>query len=396
MRYIRNINSEHMDIKGISPVTTYIIYRVEFVEEISKEALFHAYQDVVACYPVFGFGLEREDGMQYLVDLTVPVKVHNTDQILFPDGKSLDGHLVFIGYSGTMMNLVINHRLTDGHGISIFLGKLLERYELWLSGTAVAITEPAYDISLMVQQTAAIPVATEDQPYEPFVHPGEVLRLPSAAGKTYYTHVLYVDEKDFIALAHSKGASPFVMMNLLIADGLFRMNPDSGTHVSVGFSISNRKALGMEGSFSNIVEHGVLSIGRDEPEDSDHLERMKNDVKGQASPENFRFCWKDVKFRFTKTYRIITQSSYFCSYLRMKEVRSKLVKEHYQLNPCSRQQVSVNACLGRMEFIVSGPTGCDTLYPALKLGLEGVGLKAVEEKMLTMEDGGDRLILHEK
>lgn len=391
MRYGRNFFAEEISKIGIPRLMLSLNTRFFLRQNVQPEILLTALRDTLKLYPVFGFTFEQEGDKIYFADDDEPVSVYETDRIHVPDQVQFGRHLFFVGYFGNMISISVDHRLSDGSGVQLFFGKMLERYSQLLSGTAEEITGPAYDVSLMLRQKPDIP-HNDYRLYKPFTCDGEMLRLPAPTmGKPYRSFICRVDEQLFMDYVRRHDTTALAAISQITDKGIFSLDSFKGDYIRTDFVISTKKALGMENSFMNLLEFGTIDITRGEVNDPSCLKRVCADIKGQISEENIRA----LALRYGDSIPIAPAScsTYSCSYLRLGGVHNELIEKHQSVpiffGPVPK--VDVRAGGGMMEFIVAGLPECEILYNAVKTGLAETGFSILNEERLLIEMENDML-----
>lgn len=388
MRYGRSLFAEEFSKTGMPRLMMTLNTRFFLQENVQPEILLTALRDTLKLYPVFGFTFERDGDKIYFADDDEPVSIYETDKIHVPDWVKFGRHLFFVGYCGNMISISVDHRLSDGSGVQLFFGKMLERYSQLLAGTAEEIIGPAYDVSLMLRQNPEIP-HKEYQLYQPFTCEGEMLRLPALnMGKPYRNFICRVDEQLFMNYVRQHETTALAAISQMIDNGIFSLGTFKGDYIRTSFVISSKKALGMERSFMNLLEFGTIDITHAEANDPSCLKRVCADVKGQITEENIR-----ALALHSRDYDPVSCSTYTCSYLRLSGVHSELIEKHQSVplffGPVPK--VDVRAGGGLMEFIVAGSPECEILYNGVKAGLVAAGFNILNEECLLIETENDVL-----
>lgn len=396
MRYVRSIIAEMTKKANVPKLMLTINSRFVLKQDVQPDVLLQALRDCQKLYPVFGCTFEQEGDKIYLADNDAPFCLYETDKIIIPDEKRLNGYLLFVGYSGRAISVSVDHRLSDGSGVQSFFGKVLQRYEDLLNGCAEEVTGPAYDVSLMFQQAPVIP-ERDYREYLPYSCAGKPVRFPEVtAEKPYRCLTCRVDETAFMDYVRKHETTALAAISQITDKGIFRLYPDGGDFARMAFIISTKKALGMERSFANLIDQGVLELSRSEADDPECLKRMAADIKGQIADENI--FYQATHMMEDKVRMTAMKSTYVCSYLRLVGKQDSIVEKHQAIpltfDPAPK--LDVRAYSGSVDFVVSGTPYCAPLYEAVKLGLAAVGIPILGEVRQTIEIENNTISLREE
>lgn len=395
MRYGRSNFAELAYRMKLPKLMLTINSRFILKKDVQPDVLLQAIRDCLKLYPLFGCTFEQEGDKFYFVDNDAPLSLYETDKFIFPDGKRLNGYLFFVGYSGRTVSISVDHRLSDGSGVQRFFGTVFRRYGDLLNGSAEEITGPAYDVSLMYQQTPTIP-AGDHREYQPFACEGEVIRLPGMTEeKPYRSFTCRADESVFMDYTRKHETTALAAISQITGKGIFALYPEKGDFVRMLFVMNMKKALGLERSFTNMLEHGMVDISRKEADDPACLKRMCADIKGQIADENI--FYQKLYAKENRLFDLRTHASYVCSYLRADGMSDGVVESHQSVPLCFDPipKLDVRACGGCMEFTVTGSPQCEVLYNAVKIGLAETGIPILGETRQTFEVETDRVSILE-
>lgn len=381
MRYTRCPLVEETTKSEVPPIMMTINTIFTLNDEVQPAILLEALHDMLKLYPVFGFVFEQEGDKIYLVDCDDPVSLYETDKIIVPYTANIGKHRFAVGYSGQNIYISVDHRLSDGAGVQLFFGKMLERYGRLLDGTAEEISGPAYDISLMYQQLPVLPEGDFKQ-YKQYIAKGEMIKLPdSSVGSLYRLFTCQISEEAFMDYVKSREITALAAISQIVGRGIFNIYPEKEDFIRIAFVISSKKVLKMEKSFADSLDFGIVDIPRDEIDNTDCLKRVSADIKGQITDENIIY---DALHDGGEKMEIFTSRATFaCSYLRLNNANQDFIKKHQSVPLCFSPvpKVDVRTIGGIMEFTVAGLPGCETLYNAVKQGLELSGFNPVSEEI---------------
>ena len=272
-------------------------------------------------YPYFAVRYLEENGDFYAVPNDLPFPVTHTPDLPPLGGTENRYYLIGVTHDGCSVNVSFHHALADGRGVGRFVETLLWYY----CKAAYGSTAPAQGIL-----TEAVPVS-ERETADPCSTRYPVDRsklgrieglsrkgftLPETKGEkaSHRRYELRFPQEAFMQLCRRSGASPVVMLSVMMSRAIRSLHPEAGC-INSNFPVDARAALGMDGTCQNCVKSISLPYGEAEEALSEQelCSRYKALMNAQREPER-------CKDEFNKIVMLLDAVSHLHSFRKKRMV----------------------------------------------------------------------------
>lgn len=238
-------------------------------EKVSGSFLNQALLSALPRYPYFNTRLIELDGDFYIVQNPQSMVARRTRELARLGHVSCGGHLVDITYYDRSIFFSFHHALCDGRGIKPFIETLMYCY-FRLKHVVTAV--PA---NVRLAGEPLLPGETDDpferrcdfdesRAFETVERDGFALpeRGPSESG-TDYRYELTVPRDAYMAACASCGATPVILLSLVMSRGIARLYPEWDKPITAHIAADMREALDMPNTYKNCVHTPALPYTRE-------------------------------------------------------------------------------------------------------------------------------------
>ncbi|SDA25874.1 hypothetical protein SAMN02910447_01991 [Ruminococcus sp. YE71] len=302
------------------------VYEVRMIDDVEHGSLNAALDMTMERYPYFKVRYEEHEGDFYAVENDLPIEAYESEALIPLGGEENNYYLIGVTHHVKSICVSFHHGLADGRGVKSFVETLIYHY----CQTAYGSTAGSEGIL-----TADAPI-TEAETSEPcgdkykidrkalnkivgVSRKGFTLPETKAAKSAHRRRELKFPQKDFIALCKASGASPVVMLSVMMSRAIRGLYPDSREVINSNFPVDARAALGCEGTYKNCVKSISLPYGDNESQMSAeelcrHYKRLMNE---QRTPER-------CKDEFNKIIMLLNAVSHLRSFGKKRAVMKML------------------------------------------------------------------------
>ena len=249
-------------------IPTYTV-EVSHREEIDGELLQRALERTLRRMPYLADTMIEEGGKIYYAKNPLPMEAAHCGEIRPVGGEATNYHLLDLTWDGNKTRFSMYHGFCDGQGINAFLESVLYHYYCMKDGVE-------YDANGIRSDKTPLNPAEEFDPctriYEvspDFTMPDRrqapsVYHLPELAPTQSNTVLEYgfrLPSAEFVAYAKANGASPAVLLAMLMGEAVLRVHPEADKMVQAQLPISVRRMLGCEETFKNCSSISALPVG---------------------------------------------------------------------------------------------------------------------------------------
>ncbi|MBR1382971.1 MAG: hypothetical protein IJ555_04050 [Ruminococcus sp.] len=298
------------------------VYEIRMIDDVEHSALNAALEMTMQRYPYFKVRYEEHEGDFYAVENDLPIEAYDSEALIPLGGAENDYYLIGVTHHGRSIFVSFHHGLADGRGVKSFVETLIYHY----CQTAYGSTADSEGIL-----TADVPI-TEAEISEPCGDKYNIDRsalkkiegvsrkgfmLPETKGtkSAHRRYELKFPQEDFIAMCKAIGASPVVMLSIMMSRAIKELYPNSKEVINSNFPVDARAALSCEGTYKNCVKSVSLPYGEYEEKLSTeelckHYKRLMNE---QRTPEH-------CKDEFNKIIMLLNAVSHLHSFGKKRAV----------------------------------------------------------------------------
>ena len=274
-------------------------------EPVDGELLREAVENVWPRFPYFYVRAEVSGNDLKAVPNPLPMTVRNTWAPTLLHSEEVNYHMAAFKYEDNAVALEILHLLTDGSGVIPYFKSVLYCYLSAKTGEKFDPTGfrlPGDPIPEEEMGDLFPDVDLKDVPkrfYEKktpfdFYNIHDVLADKLRRVKNIY---LKLPEDRVMELCRQNDGSPNVLIAVLLARAVRRMDPESRKTVVVGVAVNHKAVLGNHENFHFLSDAVYLDFPKDR--ENEDLERMCTVARGQlmlqAQPENSMNYFKDLQ-----------------------------------------------------------------------------------------------------
>ena len=277
------------------------VYTVEVShqEEIDGDLLQRALDKAIQRMPYLSDTLEIDHGAVYYAKNTLPMEAAHNPGPRAVGGRETNYHLLDLTWDGNKTWFSMYHGFCDGQGINAFLESVLYHYYCLKDGIA-------YDpMGIRADQTQM----TEAETFEPCSKRYEVspdFKMPERKEQAAPYHLpeivpnpvggvleygFRLPSDAFMRFVKENGASPSVMIAVLVGEAIRRVHPDAGALIQANLPISVRRMLGCEETFKNCSSRAMLPVGGtplDALPFAQRCAQLRSILKQQMNPDLYR------------------------------------------------------------------------------------------------------------
>ena len=276
-------------------------------EDIDGELLKEAALELRERFAYFYVRAKIEDNDIVVVPNPLPMTVRNTWAPIELASKEANYHLAAIKYEGNRICLEMNHALSDGAGVSHFFKSLLFVYlskKTGVSFPAQGFRLPGSEAPLSEtgDPFAAVDTDNVQGPFYQKKPTADFYRLPSRNGEADHIYYLKMPVSAVMKYCKENDGSPNVIMAVLIARAIRRVDPQSEKTVTVSVAIDHKSMLGNSENYRMFANAYELDFPKERQ--LDDIMKLCTMTRGQlmlqAQPENSAWYIKTRKMGFEK------------------------------------------------------------------------------------------------
>ena len=345
------------------------VYEVRFKQDIDGGSLEKAIADTLERYPYFGVKFREEKGDFYAVTNELPLKAFNNDKLISLGGAANNYHLMGVNFFGNKLWISFHHGLTDGRGAKSFLEAVVNYYADYADSPDDAEAVYARHHKKADELSEAEYIDPCENKHKLEGSSGKVeglecggFRLPETADKSSHRrYEMRFSQDDFMSVCKKYGASPIVMLTILMSRGIAKLYPDNKKPIISNFPMDARKILGCDESFKNCVKSMSL------PYSEKHAEMQTSELSALYksllnAQKDHDYCAKEFNnivmllsvighfHSFVGRQRLLgfmenlSLDTYLISYVGQFDVPEKYVDEVHLYSDCSSGLVMNMTC----------------------------------------------------
>lgn len=272
-------------------------------EPVNGELLQAAVNFTVSRHPYFKSSLQERNGDYYIAENEMPFDVTETAHLRKLGSKELHFHLIDVTYSGKQIFVAFHHALCDGLGARRFAETLLCYYSELNYGISIEngdgtlpkagdILDPFAHGMYPVDRSVPMPESVKD---------GYVLpETPDEMdGDTDYRWAFTLDNDSLMTYGRSIGASPAIVVALLMSKAIHTVHPQSEVPVLCSMASSLREGLHAENTFKNCVNSINLPY---DPNQSfaEQAKAYKQIIRAHKEENYVKQCANSMVYLFSK------------------------------------------------------------------------------------------------
>ncbi len=298
------------------------VYEIRMNNEVDHSALSTALEETIERYPYFKVRYEEHDGDFYAVENDLPLEAFESEELIPLGGTENNYYLIGVTHHGKSINVSFHHGLADGRGVKSFVETLIYYYCRAAYGSSA-------DRDGILTSTVPMTCAESTEPcgqkypvdrsslkkIEGISRKGFTLPETKAQKSAHRRYELKFPQKDFIRLCKDNGASPIVMLSVMMSRAIRELYPESNEVINSNFPVDARAALGCENTYKNCVKSISLPYGEHELEMStEELCRYyKSLMNEQRAPER-------CKDEFNKIITLLNAVSHLHSFKKKRMI----------------------------------------------------------------------------
>ncbi len=276
-------------------------------EQIDEKLLKEAVQELRERFAYFYVRAKIEDNDIVVIPNSLPMTVRNTWAPIELASKEANYHLAAIKYEGDRICLEMTHTLSDGAGVFPFFKSLLFVYlskKTGISFPAQGFRLPGSEIpqSETCDPFAALDTDSIQEPFYQIKPTQDFYRLPSRNGEADHVYYLKLPEESVMKYCKENDGSPNVLLAVLIAKAIRRVDPESEKTVTVSVAIDHKSMLGNYDNYRMFANAYELDFPKERQ--LDDIMKSCTVARGQlmlqAQPENSAWYIKTRKMGFEK------------------------------------------------------------------------------------------------
>lgn len=288
---------------------------VTLTEPVDGALLEAAVERLRERFPYFYVRVKLDGNNLYTVPNPLPVTVRNTWAPILLNSEEANYHMLAFKYEGERLCAEVCHSITDGAGFLPYFKSVLYCY---LS----AATGQCFDPTGFRLPGQAIPEAETGDPFahldldaaeEPFYQKPPVTDFYRLAktpaddgGKIFY---LRLPEAEVMRYCKENDGSPNVLVSVLLARAIRRMDPDSDKTVSAVVAMDHKAQLGSRENYRMFVDTAIVDMPKAQA-DYDIMKactKARGQLMLQAQPENSLYTLKTRKLGYEKMEQLPLQ-----------------------------------------------------------------------------------------
>ena len=244
------------------------VYEVRMRSAVDGDALQSAVDKAMARYPYFKVRYQEHAGDFYAEENALPLYVHETDAYIPLGGRENNFYLIGVTYHGAAIDVSFHHGLSDGRGVKSFVETLIWYYCREAFGSAASSEGVLTCDDEFAEHETAEPCGekyevdrTQLDKIAGISRKGFALpetKLPKDGHRRFE---LKFPQSEFMAVCKECGASPVVLLSVMMSRAIHAMYPAHEKPINSNFPVDARAVLGCEGTYKNCVKSISLPFG---------------------------------------------------------------------------------------------------------------------------------------
>lgn len=252
------------------------VVEINMVDPVDGFVLQECVDQAMEYHPYMSSSITEYKGERYLTACNSPFEVAQTRQLRKLGGKETNYHLVDVTYYDHDIYVAFHHALCDGTGIKKFTELLLSLYlrqqykikDFVIREDLLSNENDRYDaFSNSFYRIAKTKAKTKVE--RKGMHLPEVPNKMNDDSDNRYTFLL--DNDSLMQYAKAHGASPAIILSILLSKSIKQLNPDDKRPVVCNLASDLRESLGANGTMKNTVNSIYLPY-------SDESEQLSTDT----------------------------------------------------------------------------------------------------------------------
>ena len=271
------------------------VYEIRMNDNVEHSALESALALAIERYPYFKVRYEEHEGDFYAVENDLTIEVHESEQLIPLGGEENNYYLIGVTHHEKSICVSFHHGLADGRGVKCFVETLIYYYcqaaygSMAESEGILTADDPIADKEISEPCGSKYRIDRNDlKKIKDVSRKGFTLPETKAPKAAHRRYELKFPQADFINLCKANGASPVVMLSVMMSRAIRALYPDSKEVINSNFPVDARAALGCEGTYKNSVKS--ISLPYDESEAQMSTEELcgyyKHLMNEQRAPEH--------------------------------------------------------------------------------------------------------------
>ena len=250
--------------------------RIRLDHEIDGEELRGAFEESLSVWPFLKDSfLPQEDGNIYFVENDHPIQIHHTGDIIAAGKGPNDNRVIALSYDRDVLSFTGLHSFLDGGSLFMVMKGTLCRYLArhfdgirevkLLPGPGDGDAPENYEFYIFRKDTASMPYEYKE-PYLSLENCFVDARTKKQEGTPLVLSRVEVESDEFIAYCKKNGANPSVMLVILMAQAVYRNNPEEQRPFAGLITMNIRHALGIDMAIMGQSSAMIIDVTRDELE----------------------------------------------------------------------------------------------------------------------------------
>jgi hypothetical protein len=257
-------------------------------DKVDGTALQNALSQALLRFPYLTRKMVEKNGKFYLAANPLPFLIKETSELRSLGNSKINYHLIDITYRGEAIYIAFHHGLCDGRGIFPFVETLIYYYctakykrEFKVEGIRLVGEKLLPGETAEPFEMEYIPVDNQTQPtgrIAGYALPENAIDLND---KHYYRYEVKIPQDKFVAFSKESGATPAVMVCLLLAKAIDDNREDKLQSIICNLVSDLRQGTGFENTYKNCVAGVALPYvsGVPSTEQAAEFRRLINENK---------------------------------------------------------------------------------------------------------------------
>ena len=289
------------------------VYTVELShrEEIDGELLQRALDRTIRRMPYLSDTLEIDHGAVYYAKNPLPMVAAHFSGPRAVGGSETNYHMLDLTWDGDRTWFSMYHGFCDGQGINAFLESVLYHYYSLKDGveydpvgirsdkTRMSEAETFEPCSKTYEVSPDFKMPERKEQPAPY-HLPEIVRNPSGDVREYGFRL---PSDQFMRFVKENGASPAVMLSMLVGEAVQRVHPDADAPILANLPVSIRRMLGCEETFKNCSSRAILPVcgtPLDALPFAQRAAQLRGALKQQMNPDLYRAVYNRLGAMYRK------------------------------------------------------------------------------------------------
>ena len=276
--------------------------KITLAEEVNEKRLYAAANRAADLCPYVRLEIHANEGsgIYSFKNNTDPIKVFGLSEEVFFGSKENNCHHIVIKYAKNDIYVHINHVLTDGCGIDLYVRALLENYlnEGSKLKAQPLSSEPEYFADVMDDR---LPLPKDFCPKDYYTE--DFFKIPEGDEKAWssISDLITVDRTAFEEFCRRKQMTPQIASVLLMAQAILRVHPENNRPIVTRCPMNAREVFGIPAAFQNTsLAHAFFTVN---PEDlkagneAEAIKELRTAMAEQYSYDNLAYVTNELAFK---------------------------------------------------------------------------------------------------